>query len=70
MKNNRNLNILAQEFEDCQEVLAAIGDKTRQAIIITLISAGCASLSLIGYFLFKMLKWRWNILSPEGLKGK
>ncbi|MEC4588285.1 metalloregulator ArsR/SmtB family transcription factor [Bacillus safensis] len=41
MKNTGNLDILAQEFEDCQEVLAAIGDKTRQSIIITLISAGC-----------------------------
>ncbi|MFS0783211.1 metalloregulator ArsR/SmtB family transcription factor [Bacillus sp. 1P06AnD] len=41
MKNSAKLDQLAQEFADCQEVLLAIGDQTRQSIIITLISAGC-----------------------------
>lgn len=37
----KRLAALAAEFRDCQDVLFAIGDKTRQAIIITLIDAGC-----------------------------
>jgi len=41
MKTTGNLERLAEQFEDCQEVLMAIGDTTRQSIIITLISAGC-----------------------------
>lgn len=41
MNNAVNLDLLAQEFEDCQNVLIAIGDQTRQSIIITLLSAGC-----------------------------
>jgi DNA-binding transcriptional ArsR family regulator len=35
------LDALAAEFQDCQEVLFALGDKTRQLIIIALIDAGC-----------------------------
>ncbi|WP_042349878.1 ArsR/SmtB family transcription factor [Bacillus massiliigorillae] len=41
MKNTGNLDLLAREFEDCQEVLIAIGDQTRQSIIIALLSVGC-----------------------------
>ena len=35
------LTSLAENFRDCQDVLFAIGDKTRQLIIIALIDAGC-----------------------------
>ncbi|MFB0920198.1 MAG: metalloregulator ArsR/SmtB family transcription factor [Oscillospiraceae bacterium] len=35
------LSSLAENFRDCQDVLFAIGDKTRQSIIIALIDAGC-----------------------------
>jgi DNA-binding transcriptional ArsR family regulator len=35
------LSALAVDFWECQDVLFAIGDKTRQSIIIALIDAGC-----------------------------
>ena len=35
------LTSLAEDFRVCQDVLFAIGDKTRQLIIIALIDAGC-----------------------------
>ncbi len=35
------LTSLAKDFRECQDVLFAIGDKTRQLIIIALIDAGC-----------------------------
>lgn len=35
------LSSLAENFRECQDVLFAIGDKTRQLIIIALIDAGC-----------------------------
>ena len=37
----KRLADLAAQFRDCQDVLFAIGDKTRQSIIIALIDAGC-----------------------------
>ena len=41
MKNVEKLNKLTDDFKACQTVLTAIGDSTRQSIIITLIAAGC-----------------------------
>ncbi|WP_254490049.1 ArsR/SmtB family transcription factor [Bacillus thuringiensis] len=41
MKNTEELNTLAEEFQECQDVLIAIGDRTRQSIIIALMAAGC-----------------------------
>lgn len=37
----KRLTGLAEDFRECQDVLFAIGDKTRQSIIIALIDAGC-----------------------------
>lgn len=37
----QRLKALAEDFLECQDVLFAIGDKTRQSIIIALIDAGC-----------------------------
>ena len=37
----KRLTGLAEDFRECQDVLFAIGDKTRQLIIIALIDAGC-----------------------------
>ncbi|HFK1450741.1 MULTISPECIES: ArsR/SmtB family transcription factor [Bacillus cereus group] len=41
MKNVEKLIKLTDDFKACQTVLTAIGDSTRQSIIITLIAAGC-----------------------------
>ncbi|MFE9078388.1 ArsR/SmtB family transcription factor [Bacillus mobilis] len=41
MKNIEKLDILAVEFQECQDVLTAIGVQTRQSIIIALMAAGC-----------------------------
>lgn len=41
MKDVDKLSKLANEFQACQSVLTAIGDSTRQSIILTLIEAGC-----------------------------
>ncbi|UOQ86891.1 metalloregulator ArsR/SmtB family transcription factor [Gracilibacillus salinarum] len=41
MKDTEQLNVLAAEFRECQHVLTAIGDPTRQSILLTLIAAGC-----------------------------
>ena len=35
------LNALGEEFKECQDVLFALGDLTRQLIVLTLIEAGC-----------------------------
>ncbi|MGE6539362.1 ArsR/SmtB family transcription factor [Bacillus luti] len=41
MKDTEALETLAIEFQECQAVLTAIGDQTRQSIIIALMAAGC-----------------------------
>ncbi|MGG4444020.1 ArsR/SmtB family transcription factor [Brevibacillus fortis] len=41
MKSIEELAALAVEFRECQDVLTAIGDQTRQSIIIALMAAGC-----------------------------
>ncbi|WP_144489243.1 ArsR/SmtB family transcription factor [Bacillus thuringiensis] len=41
MKNTEEFDTLAIEFQECQGVLTAIGDQTRQSIIIALMAAGC-----------------------------
>ncbi|WP_028776871.1 ArsR/SmtB family transcription factor [Shimazuella kribbensis] len=41
MDKQEGLNRLVQEFSECQKVLTAIGDETRQSIIIALIECGC-----------------------------
>lgn len=41
MKDVEKLSMLADEFQACNTVLTAIGDSTRQNIILALIEAGC-----------------------------
>ncbi|MGO3727167.1 ArsR/SmtB family transcription factor, partial [Staphylococcus carnosus] len=41
MKNPEGLQKLTNEFQECQDVLIAIGDATRQAIMMALIEIGC-----------------------------
>lgn len=41
MLSNLKINQLKQDFHTCSQVLNAIGDETRQMILIALISAGC-----------------------------
>jgi DNA-binding transcriptional ArsR family regulator len=41
MEKQEGLKKLVQEFSECQKVLTAIGDDTRQSIIIALIEYGC-----------------------------
>lgn len=35
------MEIIKQDFKECQSILTAIGDETRQSIIITLMDVGC-----------------------------
>ena len=44
MYDCNNLNELKSDFKACTQVLAAIGDETRQLIIIVLIDAGCSGM--------------------------
>lgn len=41
MDKQESLQMLAKEFSECQRALTAIGDETRQSIIITLIENDC-----------------------------
>ena len=41
MKNPEELQKLTNEFQECQDVLIAISDATRQAIMLALIEIGC-----------------------------
>ncbi|MGJ7587733.1 ArsR/SmtB family transcription factor [Staphylococcus shinii] len=41
MKNTDELKKLANEFQECQNILIAIGDETRQSIMLALIEVGC-----------------------------
>lgn len=41
MKNTEELKKLADEFQECQSTLVAIGDETRQSIVLALIGVGC-----------------------------
>ena len=40
-KFQKSLNIITREFKECKKVLLAIGDDTRQAIIIALLESDC-----------------------------
>lgn len=42
MDRLKRLKILAQEFKDCEKALAAIGNETRQSIILALIEGESA----------------------------
>jgi ArsR family transcriptional regulator len=42
MNNNVKFNNLKSDFKSCTQVLTAIGDETRQLIIVVLIDAGCS----------------------------
>lgn len=44
MNDDVKLNILKSDFKACTQVLTAIGDETRQLIIIVLIGSGCGGL--------------------------
>ena len=44
MNNDAKFNILKSDFKSCTQVLTAIGDETRQLIIIVLIGSGCGGL--------------------------
>ena len=44
MYDSSKLNELKSDFKACTHVLTAIGDETRQLIIIVLIDAGCSGL--------------------------
>ncbi|WMT38965.1 metalloregulator ArsR/SmtB family transcription factor [Paenibacillus sp. D2_2] len=41
MEDIEELDKIAEEFQECQEVLTAIGDRTRQSIIIALMATRC-----------------------------
>jgi DNA-binding transcriptional ArsR family regulator len=41
LKNTEELKKLADEFQECQSILVAIGDETRQSIVLALIGVGC-----------------------------
>lgn len=41
MDDPNELNELAAEFKNCRRVLSAIGDETRQSIIMALLNGGC-----------------------------
>ena len=41
MKNPEELKKISAEFAECQDVLEAIGDATRQTIMMALIEVGC-----------------------------
>jgi len=43
MNKHEQLNIIKQDFMDCQNVLLAIGDETRQAILFVLMGTDCQS---------------------------
>lgn len=44
MKDTAKYNNLKADFKTCTQVLTAIGDETRQLIIIVLIDAGCGGM--------------------------
>nr|WP_242835130.1 metalloregulator ArsR/SmtB family transcription factor [Clostridium sartagoforme] len=44
MNNNDRFNILKSDFKSCTQVLTAIGDETRQLIVIVLIGSGCSGM--------------------------
>ncbi len=44
MNSDSKFNTLKSNFKLCTQVLTAIGDETRQLIIIVLIGSGCAGL--------------------------
>ncbi|WP_432400424.1 ArsR/SmtB family transcription factor [Wukongibacter sp. M2B1] len=44
MNNNVKFNNLKSDFKSCTQVLTAIGDETRQLIIVVLMDAGCGGL--------------------------
>jgi len=48
MYDSSKLNELKSDFKTCTRVLTAIGDETRQSIIIVLIDAGCSGLRVGG----------------------
>lgn len=41
MKKQEQLNIIKEDFMNCQKVLLAIGDETRQAILLVLMGTDC-----------------------------
>ncbi|WP_341302847.1 metalloregulator ArsR/SmtB family transcription factor [Lysinibacillus sp. FSL H8-0500] len=41
MKKQDQLNIIKEDFMNCQKVLLAIGDETRQAILLVLMGTDC-----------------------------
>lgn len=41
MDFDKQINLIKSDFEESRRLLLAIGDETRQSIIITLMSAGC-----------------------------
>lgn len=41
MNDSMQLNKMKSDFEACAQVLSAIGDETRQLIVVVLITAGC-----------------------------
>lgn len=41
MEEVKKLEIIKEDFKQCRDILMAIGDETRQLIIIALIDAGC-----------------------------
>lgn len=43
-KFKKSLDIITKEFKECKKVLLAIGDDTRQAIIIALLESDCSGI--------------------------
>ncbi len=41
MNKQEQLNVIKEDFIDCQKVLVAIGDETRQAILLVLMETEC-----------------------------
>ena len=68
MKNTEELKKLADEFQECQSILVAIGDETRQSIVLALIGVGCNEGMRVGEITKKPTYLALSIVSFKNLK--
>jgi hypothetical protein len=64
MNKQDHLNIIKEDFINCQKVLLAIGDETRQSILLVLMGTDCQTGLRVGEITGPGFLSPWSALGP------